>query len=254
MIKAAIIEDEVIAAQSLQQLITEVDPSIQIVSTLQSIDESVDWFRRNAMPDLVFMDIHLADGSSFNIFNEVDISCPIIFTTAYDEYALKAFNVNGIAYLLKPINKADLERAITKLKKLSANPSENVEVINKLLSSLRENKPAYKSYFLVPEKDKLIPLATADIAFIYIDTKLIKALTFSGKSYYLDQTLDELAVQLDPDQFFRANRQYIISRKAVKDLTMWFGSKLVVSLAMPTPEKIIVSKAKAGEIKKWITG
>lgn len=252
--KAIIIEDEVIAAQSLQQLITEVDPSIQITSTLQSIDESIEWFHSNAMPDLVFMDIHLADGSSFNILDEVDISCPIIFTTAYDEYALKAFNVNGIAYLLKPINKADLERAITKLKKLSASPSENIDAINKLLSSFKEYTPTYRSYFLVPKKDKLIPLATADIAYIYIDAKLVKAVTFSDKSYYLDQTLDELVAQLNPKLFFRANRQYIVARKAVKDLTLWFGSKLIVNLTIQIPEKIVVSKAKTSEMKKWVAG
>lgn len=250
--KAIIIEDEIIAAESLQRLIAEVDSSIEILSTLQSIDESVEWFRHNDMPDLVFMDIHLADGSSFNIFDEIDISCPIIFTTAYDEYALKAFNVNGIAYLLKPISKTDLERAINKLKNLSVNAAENIDSINKLLNSLRENKPTYKSYFLVPEKDKLIPLATSDIAFIYIDTKLVKAITYSGKTYYLDQTLDELITQLNPSVFFRANRQYIIARKAVKDLTLWFGSKLIVNLTMQTPEKIVVSKAKVNDIKRWI--
>ena len=251
--KAVIIEDEIIASQALQQLAVEVDPDIEVIATLQTIDESVEWFCSNAMPDLVFMDIHLADGSSFSIFDEVDISSPIIFTTAYDEYALKAFNVNGIAYLLKPISKNDLERAIAKLKNLSANPLENINTINRLIASIREGKTAHKSYLLVPEKDKLIPLATADIAFIYIDTKLVKAVTCAGKTYHLDQTLDELIMLLNPAHFFRANRQYIIARKAVKDLTLWFNSKLVVNLNPQAPEKVVVSKAKSGEIKKWIS-
>ncbi len=252
--KAIIIEDEIIAAQALQGLIHEVDPDIEIGAVLQSIDESVEWFRLNAMPDLVFMDIHLADGSSFNIFDDADITCPIIFTTAYDEYALKAFDVNSIAYLLKPINKQDLEKAIHKYKHVRINPSENMDLINQLLVSIRQPERAFKSYLLVQEKDKLIPLATADIAYIYIDTKIVKAVTYAGKTYYLDQTLDELAALLDPKYFFRANRQYIVARESVKDLSLWFGSKLVVNLKVPVSEKIVISKARTGEIKKWITG
>jgi len=250
--KAIIIEDEAIAAQALKALITEIDASIEIIAILPSIDESVEWFNLNSTPDLVFMDIHLADGSSFNIFEEVEIKCPIIFTTAYDEYALKAFDVNGIAYLLKPINKKDLERALDKYKLIKGNPIDNSEIINKLLLNLRSYEKPYKSYFLVPEKDKLIPVSVEDIAYIYIDTKVVKALNYNQKPYFLDNTLDEISEQLDPQRFFRANRQYIIARKAVKDLSLWFGSKLAVNLTVPTPERIIISKARASEIKKWV--
>jgi len=249
--KAVIIEDEIVAAQALQTLIGEVDPEIRVIAVLQSIDESEEWFQTNPLPDLVFMDIHLADGSAFTIFEKVNISCPVIFTTAYDEYALKAFEVNSIDYLLKPINKQDLKRAIDKYKNFSFHSDNNTDLINKLLKSLKQNTASFKSYFLVPEKDKLIPLATKDIAYIGIDAKMVKALTFDNRTYYLDLVLDDLMRQLDPSLFFRANRQYIIARRAVKDMSLWFGSKISVNLSVPTPERIVVSKARVGELKKW---
>jgi len=252
--KAVIIEDENFASQALKSLIHEVDPTIEIVAVLQSIEESVEWFKfsLNPTPDFVFMDIHLADGPSFAIFDEVKITCPVIFTTAYDEYALKAFEVNSIDYLLKPINRKDLERALGKYKNMVANPSSHTELFNTLIASLKKNEPTYKSYFLVPEKDKLIPLATADIAYIYIDVKMVKAVTFANKTYYLDQSLDELNLQLNPLDFFRANRQYIVSRKAVKDLSLWFGGKMILNLTHSAPERVVISKLKAGDIKRWI--
>jgi two-component system LytT family response regulator len=251
---AIIIEDETMAAQALNILIQEVDPAIQIRAILQSIDESVEWFQACPAPDLVFMDIHLADGSSFSIFEQVTIPCPVIYTTSYDEYALKAFEVNSIDYLLKPINKKDLERAVAKYKNFSFHPDKNIDLMNRLLSSLKQNKTSYKSYFLVSEKDKLIPLATHDIAYIYIDTKIVKAVTLANRIYYLDQVLDDLMQQLDVSLFFRANRQYIIAHSAIKDISVWFGNKLSINLTVPAPERILVSKARVGEFKKWFVG
>lgn len=250
--KALIIEDEVLAAQSLQKLITEVAPDTEVIATLQSIEESVGWFHENPMPDLVFMDIHLADGSSFAIFEQVEINCPIIFTTAYDEYALKAFEVSSIDYLLKPINRNDLTRAMNKYKSLVANNSIDNQAITDLLQNLGTTKK-YKSCFLVPERDKLIPLATANIAYFYIDTKTVKAITLDDHTYYMSQTLDDIMLQLNPNDFFRANRQFIVSRKAVKDLTIWFGNKLSLNLTVNIPEQIIISKAKVSEFKNWFS-
>lgn len=250
--KALIIEDEVLAAQSLQKLITEVSPETEIIGTLQSIEESVAWFGENPMPDLVFMDIHLADGSSFAIFEQVQITCPIIFTTAYDEYALKAFEVSSIDYLLKPINRNDLTRAMNKFKALVGGNTDNNEAIDVLLRQIGMKKN-YKSCFLVPERDKLIPLATANIAYFYIDTKTVKAITLDERTYYMSQTLDDIMVQLNPDDFFRANRQFIVSRKAIKDLTIWFGNKLSLNLLVKIPEDIIISKAKVAEFKNWFS-
>ncbi|MDR1720060.1 MAG: LytTR family DNA-binding domain-containing protein [Dysgonamonadaceae bacterium] len=246
-----IIEDEIVAAQALQTLILEINPEIRILAVLQSIDESLEWLQLNPQPDLLFVDIHLADGSAFTLFEKTTVSCPIIFTTAYDEYALKAFEVNSIDYLLKPINKKALERAIRKFEHFNFHSSDNIDLINKLLTDIKRHAVNYKTYFLVPLKDKLIPLAVSDIAYIYIDTKMIKAVSFSGPTYYLDLTLDTLMLQLNPDLFFRANRQYIIAHKAIKDISLWFGSKISVNLILPTPERIIISKARVGEFKRW---
>ena len=250
--KALIIEDEVLAAQSLQKLITEVAPDTEIIEVLQSIEESVAWFDENAMPDLVFMDIHLADGSSFAIFERTQITCPIIFTTAYDEYALKAFEVSSIDYLLKPINRNDLTRALNKYNNLVGDKNYDLEALRQVVQQIGTSK-RYKSCFLVPERDKLLPLPTANIAYIYIDTKTVKAITMDGHSHYMSQTLDEIMNQLNPDDFFRANRQYIISRKAIKDMTVWFGNKLSINMLVDVPEKIIISKAKVSEFKAWFS-
>jgi len=155
---------------------------------------------------------------------------------------------------LKPINKQDLKRAIDKYKNFSFHPDSNTDLINKLLKSIKQDTASYKSYFLVPEKDKLIPLATHDIAYIGIDTKMVKAITFDNHTYYMELVLSDLLRQLDPALFFRANRQYIIAHKAIKDVSIWFGNKLSVNLTIPTPDRIFVSKARVGEFKKWFAG
>ena len=253
--KTVIVEDEFIAAQTLQNTLREIDPSIEILAVLQSIEESVEWFSLNTCPDLVFMDIHIADGSCFVIFDNVTITCPVIFTTAYDEYALKAFEVNSIDYLLKPIGKKKLERALTKFRTLSSKPHFDPELLTELVASIKENK-AYacsKSNFLIPHKDKLIPLSVDKIAFIYFESKMSSIYTLDGEKYYLDSSLDELFRQLDADKFFRANRQYIIAHKAIKDVSLWFASKLSLNLAIAVPEKIIVSKARVPKFKEWFT-
>ena len=248
--KALIIEDEVLAAQSLQKLVKEVSPDTDIIGVLQSIEESVAWFNENPTPDLVFMDIHLADGSSFAIFDRTTISCPVIFTTAYDEYALKAFEVNSIDYLLKPINRNDLTRAMNKFKNFASNKPIDIQSLNELVQKIGTSQ-RYKSCFLVPQRDKLIPLSTNNIAYIYIEDKSVKAIALDEHIYYMSQTLDEIMNQLNPDDFFRANRQFIVSRKAIKDITLWFGNKLSLNLLVKVPEKIIISKAKVADFKEW---
>lgn len=249
--KALIIEDEVVAARSLQKLLDEVSPETEIIAVLESIEDSVKWLAHNPMPDLMFMDIHLADGSSFAIFEQVSVTCPVIFTTAYDEYALKAFEVNSIDYLLKPISKEALERALQKYLTLSEKRV-NVEQINKLLTHLGTKKK-YKSCFLLPERDKLVPLPVGSIVYIFIDSKTVKIITNNGKVFYMNHTLDDLMADLDPDMFFRANRQFIVSRQSIKDVSVWFGNKLAINLTLETPEKIIVSKARVAEFKSWFT-
>ncbi len=247
--KALIIEDEIPAARHLQHVLDKVG-NITVLDILDSIAETVEWFEVNPLPDLVFMDIHLADGLAFEIFSRATISCPIIFTTAYDEYALKAFKVNSIDYLLKPVEVADVQEALNKLKRLSA-PADMKDALAGLIRTFGQQN-VYKTHFLIPAKgDKLIPVQINDLACIYIHTGTLKALTFDGKSYFLDYTLDELTGMLNPDTFFRANRQYIVARNAIQDIDIWFNNRLSVNLKVPVPEKIIISKARIGEFKRW---
>jgi len=252
--KAVIVEDEIIAAQNLQRLISQINKDIEILTILQSVEDSIEWFSLNPSPDLVFMDIHLSDGPSFAIFEKVKIHAPIIFTTAYDEYALKAFEVNSIDYLLKPINSKDLERAINKFSRLNKAQSTNEDVISNMLAMFKKEKEVYKSFYLIPHKDKFIPLSVNDIAYIYSENKAAKMVTFDNRTYFENTSLDEIQRQLNPVKFFRANRQFIISHKAIKDITMWFDSKLSVNLSVDIPEKIIVSRMRASEFKDWYSG
>ena len=251
--KAIIVEDEVVAAKNLQRLIAQVNKDIEIIAVLKSIEESVEWFSENTCPDLVFMDIHLSDGASFSIFEKVKIQAPIIFTTAYDEYALKAFEVNSIDYLLKPINIKELERAIDKFSHLNKTQNSNEDVIAKMLSAFQQERTTYKSNFLIPHKDKFIPLSVNDIAYIFSENKVAKIVTFGNQIYYENDSLEKIQQQLDPSKFFRANRQFIISHKAIKDISTWFDSKLSVNLTVEIPEKIIVNRTRASEFKEWYT-
>lgn len=249
--KALIIEDEKAAVRNLRALLAEVSPEMEILGTVDSITEAIDWFDSHPAPDLIFLDIHLADGSAFEIFDHVTITCPIIFTTAYDEYALKAFKVNSIDYLLKPIDSKDIRKALDKLKQLHIGSSEKEPDYSSLIRALKKEEH-YKTHFLVPAKgDKLLPVATSAILFFHIDEGVVKATLVDGREYLFPQTLDELADSLDPARFFRVNRQYLISRQAVSDIDLWFNGRLSVNLKVPVPEKILVSKARATEFKEW---
>jgi len=247
--KALIIEDEISALKNLRRVLDEVG-NIKIIMELDSITDSIAWFNSNSMPEIVFMDIHLADGSAFEIFNHVKINCPIVFTTAYDEYALKAFKVHSIDYLLKPIEVSDIKRALGKLSDLtvqSDQPAALMEMINFLKKS-----STYKKHFLVPAKgDKLIPVPAISMACIYIDCGIVRAVTMEGVVHKFDYNLDELMEMLNPEFFFRANRQYIISRTSIKDIDMWFNNRLSINITVAVPGKIIISKARMSEFKKW---
>ena len=237
--KALIIEDEYAAAQSLRSLIEEVARDIEVLTILQSIEDSIEWLQANPAPDVVFMDIHLADGSSFSIFEEVKVECPVIFTTAYDEYALKAFDFYSVDYLLKPISDTMLERAIGKLRTMMSVSQEqknglDTDMINNLLASFRQKSKAYRSSLLVHHKDKLIPLPVKDIAYIYIDAKIVRGITFAGQSYVLDQSMDGLVEVLGPQYYFRANSQYIVAHTSLKDMSVWLGYKLAKSTQLST--------------------
>ncbi len=250
--KVLVVEDEELSARNLQSILNEIG-LFEVLDRLESITDTVEWINDNPQPDLIFLDIHLADGSAFEIFDRIQISCPIIFTTAYDEYALKAFKVNSIDYLLKPVDIEAVRKALNKLKSLSSGTDSHNEM-QSLIASFKK-RSGYKSHFLIPVKgDKLVPLQADEISYIYIDTGIVKARTFESSSFRFEYTLDELTGMLNPEDFFRANRQFIIARKAIKDIDLWFNNRLSVNLNVQVPEKILISKARIQEFKKWFGG
>lgn len=250
MITAVIVEDEFFAAQNLQRLIEDTDSTINIIEVLQSVQDSIEWFKTNKHPDVVFMDIHLADGDSFDIFENVQINSKIIFTTAYDEYALKAFEVNSIDYLLKPIENESLTRALKKLSSVSS-VSISSDHILQLISSMQKEKELFKSTLLIPYKDKLIPVSVDNIAYIRSEFKMAKIFCYTGQKYVLDISLDKMMLQLNPSKFYRVNRQYIVAHSAIKDMSIWFQGKLAINLSITTEERIIISRVKSDEFKDW---
>lgn len=256
--KVIIIEDEKAAVRNLVSLLNEIKPEAEIETVIDSIAGTIEWFSTHPMPELLFMDIHLADGSAFEIFEHIPLSCPIIFTTAYDEYALRAFKVNSVDYLLKPIGQKDIERAFDKLFQLHLlSPEENGRHEKELIQLIRglHKKESYKSHFLIPTKgDKLLPIPVETIRLFYIKGCLVKGVLSDETEHTFTQTLDELAGCLDPALFFRINRQYLVSREAIKDIDLWFNSRLSINLKYETlPEKILVSKARVAEFKEWFT-
>jgi len=255
--KTVIIEDEKAAVRNLTSLLNEVKPEAEIIAILDSINSTIEWFGIHPMPELVFMDIHLADGSAFEIFDHISITCPIIFTTAYDEYALRAFKVNSIDYLLKPIGKEDIEHAFEKLDNLQDAIPENgskrenkEEELLHLIHSLKKQEN-YKTHFLIPMKgDKLLPVSIDMIQLFYIKDCQVKAVLTDGMEYNFSLTLDELVDCLNPSLFFRVNRQFLISREAIKDIDLWLSINLRHSRMT---EKILVSKARVAEFKEWFS-
>ena len=247
--KALIIEDETAAARNLAAILRQTAPEMEIVATLESVGESIEWLRTNPQPDLLFMDIHLADGDSFRIFDAVEITAPVIFTTAYDRYALEAFRVNSIDYLLKPLNEADVERALNKLRRLTSVELRNYGSRVRTLASERRDR---EEVFLVHVRDRIIPLQRERIAYCYTSNERVTACDYDGVTYPLDRTLETLQSQLPEADFFRANRQFIVARRAVKEIVVWFGSRLSLHLTVETPERIIISKARVPEFKAWL--
>lgn len=255
MMKVVIIEDEAPAARRLQDLLEKQEKSFEVLAVLDSIYDSVQWLLGHESPDLIFMDIMLADGQSFEIFEKVEVKAPVIFTTAYDEYALKAFTVNSIDYLLKPIDPPLLSKAISKLQSLrSGNPD-----IGKLIASFINDKmpghilaEQYKERFLVKTGEKMIPIAISEIAYFYTEDRVAFLMTFLEKRFMIDFTLDELEKMLNPRQFFRFNRQFIGAFGAVKHIHPFFNGKLKIYLKPEFAGGTIISKDKAPVFKQWL--
>ncbi|MDR0698355.1 MAG: LytTR family DNA-binding domain-containing protein [Tannerella sp.] len=246
--RVLIVEDETVAYENLVDIIAEINPSIEIVGNTESISQTINWLQNNSAPDIILMDIHLSDGSAFTIFKDITVEIPIIFTTAYDEYAIEAFKVNSIDYLLKPIKIEELKKAFVKFSKLT-----HAEVIQYLTQMSRLNMPnRYKDKMLVPYRDKLLPVNMKDISCFYTTNKNTCIYLKNGENYTYSKTLEQIITTLDPSDFIRANKQFIIARNSVTNITIWFDNRLLVTLDTEVPERIYISKNKAAEFKAWI--
>ena len=247
--KVLIIEDEKPNADRLERLIKSIRPNAQIVEVLDCICESVEWFETHEMPDVVMMDIRLSDGLSFEIFEKTSISCPIIFTTAYDEYAVKAFKYNSIDYLLKPVELDELERAFQKLESTSSVP-EPASLANLLNYFQPKN---FRTRFLLPYRDGYKSLQISDISYFYSKLKITRAKLHNGTEEIIPLTMEELEEQLNPKDFFRANRQFIIHVDAIEQIHNYFNGKLKIDLKKsPEDMELIVSREKASLLKAWL--
>ena len=251
--KAVIIEDENLIARELQAKINAVAEDVKVIEHLPSLKTARKWFMQNAEPDLLFMDIQLSDGISFELFDQFNLSCPVIFTTAYDEYAIRAFKVNGIDYLLKPIDEEDLSKAIEKTRRYLQPEQKAPNNIQELIQSLQNPKQGslYKEKFIVSVRHQWIPVKTADIA-CFMRENLNYLYTFNGDKYILDYTtLEEIEELLDPRIFYRANRQFIINIDSINIIKPHENQKLTAHLKAPLKFEVDISREKAPAFKKW---
>jgi DNA-binding LytR/AlgR family response regulator len=262
--RTVIIEDEPPAARRLIKLLDEVGAGLTVMETLDSVDSSVAWLANRqspeTAPELAFMDIHLSDGLSFEIFQRVHVPCPVIFTTAYDEYSLRAFKVNSVDYLLKPIKAEELQQSVEKFKQLralygnGASAASTNDHLETLVRSLLKHEPAYRTRFLVQRREQFITIAVEDVAYFYSEHKLTHLVTHAGAAHIIEQTLEELEAQMNPRDFFRANRQCIVSLRAIAAIHTFFNGKLKLTLAPATKaaEDVVVSREKANLLKQWL--
>lgn len=244
-----IIEDEQLASRRLHGLIKPYFPYSEIVDNLDSISLSVDYLQANPAPDLIFCDIQLGDGISFEIFQKVELSTPIIFTTAYDKYAIKAFEVNAIDYLLKPIDPKDLQKSIEKFKSKKITPELNLEVLKTLISP---TPSIFKKRFLVRYGEKIQSIPTDQITFFFSEERVTFLQTDEGKRFVIDGNLEKTESQLDPDLFFRLNRKYLITSKAIDEIFSYSNSRLKVKLLNCSDNDILVSREKVPDFKLWL--
>ena len=256
--KVLIIEDEELAVKKLRKTLNAVDESAEVVGVADSIRTSVNWLQSNPSPDLILMDIELCDGQSFEIFDKVDVKSTVIFTTSYDEFALKAFKVNSVDYLLKPVQKDDLQAAIDKYKKLKTlykdaneSPVLNIENLVKELQQKMQGKE-FRKRFLVKQAQKLVSIETDQIAYFYSDGRLNFFKTFDNKKFVVDYTMDELEEMLDPEKYFRISRSFYVSINSVDQIHDYFGNRLILYLKPQVDKEALVSRERVSDFKKWL--
>ena len=256
--KVLIIEDEELAVKKLRKTLNAVDESAEVVGVADSIRSSVNWLQNNPSPDLILMDIELCDGQSFEIFDKVEVKSTVIFTTSYDEFALKAFKVNSVDYLLKPVQKDDLHVAIEKYKKLKTlykdaneSPVFNIENLVKELQQKMQGKE-YRKRFLVKQAQKLVSIETDQIAYFYSDGRLNFFKTYDNRKFVVDYTMDELNDMLDPEKYFRISRSFYVSINSVDQIHDYFGNRLMLYLKPQVDKEALVSRERVSDFKRWL--
>ena len=257
--KILIIEDEDLAVKKLRKTLSSLETESEVVGVADSIQSSLNWLESNDAPDLILMDIELSDGQSFEIFNRTEVKSPVVFTTSYDEYALKAFKVNSIDYLLKPIQKEDLQAALNKYQEFKSqfgnhkesNPNMNMDNLVKALQKKLQLKE-FRKRFLVKHGQKLVSVETEEIAYFFSDGRLNFFKTYDNRKFIVDYTMDELEDMLDPDRYFRISRSFYIAVDSVEQINDYFGNRLILHLKPPVDKEALVSREKVTEFKKWM--
>lgn len=249
--KLIIIEDELPALRRLSKMLLELMPEAEILGSADTIDGAVALFQQHKDAQLALMDIELADGQSFEIFNRITITIPIIFTTAYDEFALKAFKVNSIDYLLKPIDPDELKQALEKFKKLQT-PANTVNLQELLVSFNQKTTVNFKQRFLVKMGQKYLSINISEVAYFNANEKVVYLVTREQKKYIIDYTLDELEDMVEPKAFFRLNRQYLVNIEAIENIASYFNGKLKIQLNPNVADEVLVSRERASEFKQWL--
>ena len=252
MLKILIIEDEEPASKRLLKMIREIEPSTQLLQSIESVSEAIKWLNENDVPDLIFSDIQLSDGTSFEIFKATTVSCPVIFVTAFDQYAIDAFKVNGIDYLLKPVKKEDLTGAITKYKKITPAITIPPLDINLLLETYTRKNQSYKNRFVVRYGEHIKTINTDEVAYFYTEDKMNFLTNFEGRRYAIDFNLDQLVEMLDPAIFFRINRQFIISIRSISEMFSYTKGRVLIKLAPPSKHETVVSTERSADFKSWL--
>ena len=253
--KILIVEDEIHNSRLLKGMIKQLRPDWEILESLESVKSSVKWLNENPHPDLIYMDIQLTDGICFSIFDQVEIDSFIIFTTAYNEYAVRAFDVNSIDYLLKPIKSELLGKAILKFEKLYKQmniQNERLSYEELMLAIKKGSEKVFRKRFLVAGATAFFKINVSEVAYFYTENRVSFAVDFSGKEHVLDLTMEKLEEQLNPDLFFRANRSVILNSETVHKIEAYFGGKLIVKLIQPFTEPVTISRLKATEFKNWL--
>lgn len=255
--KILIVEDEELAVKKLKKTLHSIDETLEVAGTADSIASAVEWLNQNSPPDLILMDIELADGQSFEIFNLTEVRSPVIFTTSYDEYALKAFKVNSVDYLLKPVQKDELEAAISKFRNLQRSfhiPAHDDQQISALVKKLHQSlhQQEYRKRFLVKHMQKLVSIEVDRIAYFFSDDRLTFFKTWDDKKYLLDYTVDEVERMVDPSQFFRINRGFLVSIKSIDQIHDYFGNRLKLILKPSIDKEALVSREKVTLFKEWM--